>query len=73
MAELLNIFPALHTVMVQAGERASFIEEVLESLSVFLERLDELRGKVLGALFYPVMLAMLGGSVMVSALVLFVP
>ena len=73
MAEHPNIFPALHTVMVQAGERASFIEEVLESLSVFLERLDELRGKVLGALIYPVMLVMLGGTVMVSALVLFVP
>ena len=73
MAEHHNIFPALHTVMVQAGERASFIEEVLESLSVFLERLDELRGKVLGALIYPVMLVMLGGTVMVSALVLFVP
>ncbi|MBC8243903.1 MAG: type II secretion system F family protein [Verrucomicrobia bacterium] len=73
MAEHQNIFPALHTVMVQAGERASFIEEVLESLSVFLERLDELRGKVLGALIYPVMLVMLGGTVMVAALVLFVP
>ena len=73
MAEHHNIFPELHTVMVQAGERASFIEEVLESLSVFLERLDELRGKVLGALIYPVMLVMLGGTVMVSALVLFVP
>ena len=73
MAEHHDIFPALHTVMVQAGERASFIEEVLESLSVFLERLDELRGKVLGALIYPIMLAMLGGTVMVSALVLFVP
>ncbi len=73
MAEHHDIFPALHTVMVQAGERASFIEEVLESLSVFLERLDELRGKVLGALIYPVMLVMLGGTVMVSALVFFVP
>ncbi|MCH2591835.1 MAG: type II secretion system F family protein [Pedosphaera sp.] len=73
MAEHHNIFPELHTVMVQAGERASFIEEVLESLSVFLERLDELRGKVLGALIYPVMLVMLGGTVMVSALVFFVP
>ena len=73
MAEHHNIFPALHTVMVQAGERASFIEEVLESLSVFLERLDELRGKVLGALIYPVMLVMLGGTVRVAAVVLFVP
>ena len=73
MAEHGEVFPTLHTVMVQAGERASFLEDVLESLSVFLERLDELRGKVLGALVYPVMLVMLGGVVMIAALVFFVP
>ena len=73
MAAHQDIFPTLHTVMVQAGERASFLDDVLESLSVFLERLDELQGKVLGALVYPSMLVLLGGSVMIGALVFFVP
>ncbi len=73
MAGHQDIFPTLHTVMVQAGERASFLDDVLESLSVFLERLDELQGKVLGALVYPSMLVLLGGSVMIGALVFFVP
>ena len=73
MAGHQDIFPTLHTVMVQAGERASFLDDVLESLSVFLERLDELQGKVLGALVYPSMLVLLGGSVMIGALVYFVP
>ena len=59
--------------MVQAGERASFLEEVLASLSVFLERLDELRSKVFGALVYPVMLVFMGSAVMVGALIFFVP
>ena len=68
-----DIFPTLHTVMVQAGERASFLEEVLSSLSVFLERLDELRNKVLGALVYPTMLVILGTLVMIGALLFFVP
>jgi general secretion pathway protein F/type IV pilus assembly protein PilC len=45
-----EVFPNLHTAMVQAGERAAFLEQVLRSLSEFLERLDELRGKVLGAM-----------------------
>ena len=31
--------------MVQAGERAAFLEQVLTSLAVFLERLDDLRGQ----------------------------
>ena len=73
MAGHQDVFPTLHTVMVQAGERASFLDDVLERLSVFLERLDELQGKVLGALVYPSMLVLLGGSVMIGALVFFVP
>ena len=60
MAGHQEIFPTLHTVMVQAGERASFLEEVLSSLSVSLERLDDLRSKVLGALVYPTMLVVMG-------------
>lgn len=68
-----EVFPILHTAMVQAGERASFMEEVLRSLSTFLERLDELQSKVIGALIYPALLAALGLLVMVGALVFFVP
>ena len=55
-------FPALHTAMIQAGERASFLEDVLASLAVFIERLDELRGKVRGALIYPALLSILARS-----------
>lgn len=68
-----EVFPPLHTVMVQAGERASFLQDVLASLSGFLERLDELRSKVLGALIYPALLVGVGGLVMLMALVFFVP
>ncbi len=67
------VFPPLHTTMVQAGERAAFLEQVLSSLSLFLERLDDLRGKVLGAMIYPMLLTLLGSGVMIAALVFFVP
>jgi len=73
MREYPQVFPPLHTAMVQAGERAAFLEEVLRGLSGFLERLDELRSKVLGAMIYPAMLMALGGTVMVGALIFFVP
>ncbi|MBM3883798.1 MAG: type II secretion system F family protein [Verrucomicrobia bacterium] len=68
-----EVFPALHTAMVQAGERASFLEDVLHSLSTFLERLDELRSKVLGSLTYPALLAVVGSMVLIGALLFFVP
>lgn len=68
-----EVFPPLHTTMVQAGERASFLEDVLRSLSVFIERLDELRSKVIGSLIYPLILAAVGLVVLVGALLFFVP
>ncbi len=66
-------FPPLHTAMVQAGERAAFLEDVLRSLAGFLERVDELRSKVMGAMIYPALLVFIGSVVMVLALVFFVP
>ena len=73
LREFPHVFPPLHTAMVQAGERAAFLEQVLTSLSEFLERLDDLRGKVLGAMTYPALLTALGAGVMVAALIFFVP
>jgi general secretion pathway protein F len=68
-----GVFPPLHTAMIQAGERAAFLEEVLRSLSGFIERFEELRSKVMGALIYPALLTGLGMLVMILALMFFVP
>jgi general secretion pathway protein F/type IV pilus assembly protein PilC len=73
LKEFPETFPILHTAMIQAGERAAFLEEVLRSLAGFLERLDELQSKVMGALIYPALLCGLGVTVMIGALVFFVP
>lgn len=73
LREFPRVFPPLHTAMVQAGERADFLEQVLRSLSDFLERLDDLRSKVLGAMIYPMLLTVLGTTVMIGALIFFVP
>jgi general secretion pathway protein F/type IV pilus assembly protein PilC len=73
MREFPEVFPVLHTAMIQAGERAAFLEEVLRSLAGFLERFEELRSKVLGALIYPALLTALGTVVMLGALMFFVP
>ena len=68
-----EVFPPLHVAMIQAGERAAFLEEVLRSLAGFLERFEELRSKVLGAMIYPAVLVALGVAVMIGALIFFVP
>jgi general secretion pathway protein F/type IV pilus assembly protein PilC len=73
MKQFGEVFPQLHTSMVQAGERASMLETVLRSLSGFIERMDELQSKVLGAMIYPALLVTVGIGVMIGALIFFVP
>jgi len=68
-----RVFSPLHIAMVQAGERASFLEQVLRGLAEFLERLDELRSKVSGAMIYPALLTVVGTAVMLGAMIFFVP
>jgi general secretion pathway protein F/type IV pilus assembly protein PilC len=73
MAEQPERFPSLHVAMVRAGEKAGFLEDVLSNLAGFIERVDDLRSKVRGAMIYPVILTVLGVAVTVGMLVWFVP
>lgn len=73
MAANPKVFTSLHVAMVRAGERAGFLEDVLQNLAQFLERQDEFRGKVRGAMIYPVVLLALGGLIMTGVLLILVP
>jgi len=63
-------FLPLHVAMVRAGEQAGFLEDVLSNLSAYIERQDELKAKVTGAMIYPVVL-MIFGTVLVTAILIF--
>jgi general secretion pathway protein F len=73
MAEQPGVFASLHTAMIRAGERAGFLEDVLSNLSDFIERVDELRSKIRGAMIYPILLTVLGLLVTLGMLLWFVP
>jgi general secretion pathway protein F/type IV pilus assembly protein PilC len=73
MTEHPDVFSTLHAAMVRAGERAGFLEDVLNNLSEFIERQDELRSKVRGAMIYPLVLTTLGSIIVVVVLVVLVP
>ena len=73
MAAHGKVFAELHVAMVRAGEHAGFLEDVLVNLAGFIERQDELRGKVRGALAYPAVLAIVGLAVTLGMLVWLVP
>ncbi len=68
-----KIFSNLHVAMVRAGEHAGFLEEVLTNLGGFIERQDELRSKVRGAMIYPVVLASFTVVIVSVLLIVLVP
>ncbi len=58
-----DVFSSLFTNMVKSGEVAGNLEDVLKRLAVFAEKEAELKQKVMTALFYPIILTVLGVGV----------
>ncbi len=64
-----RVFPPLYVNMVAAGEASGTLESVLERLADFMEGQARLKGKVVAALAYPVLMTIIG-SVLVSVLMI---
>ncbi len=66
-------FPRVYVAMVEAGETGGFLDVVLGQIADFQAREKEMRGKVMTALLYPVILLFLAIGVLVFLLVFFIP
>jgi general secretion pathway protein F len=66
-------FSELVVSMIRAGEEGGFLEEVLKRVAGFTEHQEELKGRVVGAMVYPVFLLVFGGLIVAVLLVYFVP
>ena len=64
-------FPPLYRAMVAAGESSGTLPTILDRLAALLERQAEIRGKLITALAYPAILALVALGV-VTALMMFV-
>jgi general secretion pathway protein F len=64
-----KVFPPLYVNMVAAGEASGTLEAVLERLADFMEGQARLKGKVVSALAYPVLMTLIA-SVLVGALMM---
>jgi type II secretory pathway component PulF len=71
LAEHRRLFSPLYVGLVRAGERSGDIDAAFARLADQLERDEQLRGKVLSAAIYPLLLAT-AGSVAVTVLLFFV-
>jgi len=68
-----NAFSPIYVAMVRAGETGGFLDIVLDQIATFRAREAELKGRVKGALVYPIILAVLSAGIMVFLLTFFIP
>lgn len=66
-------FPALYRAMVSAGESSGSLPEILDRLSVLLERQAAIRSKVITAVAYPALLAIFAVCVVIALMMFVVP
>ena len=73
LAEHPRAFNELTISMVRAGQEGGFLEDVLERIAQFTEHQEDLRAKVIGAMAYPVFLAVAGFVILNVLVIFFVP
>jgi general secretion pathway protein F len=73
MARYPRIFNEMSVNMVRAGSEGGFLEDALERVGGFIEQQEEMKGKTMGALAYPVFVMTVGVVVVSVLLVVFVP
>ncbi len=66
-------FNSLTVSMVRAGEEGGFLEDVLARVAAFNDHQEELKGKITGALVYPLFLMGAGAAIISVLLIWFVP
>ncbi|MCG3135374.1 MAG: putative type II secretion system protein F [Planctomycetes bacterium] len=71
MAKHPGVFDALYTNMVKAGEAGGILDTILMRLAEFKEKAQRLRGKVKGAMVYPIVVSIVACALL-SFIVIFV-
>jgi general secretion pathway protein F/type IV pilus assembly protein PilC len=73
MARYPRIFNDMAINMSRAGSEGGFLEDALERVSAFVEQQEELKGKTMSALAYPLFVMGVGVVVVTVLLIFFVP
>lgn len=68
-----HAFSPLHVSMIRAGEKGGFLEEVLQRVSEFIRRQDDLQNKFIGSMIYPCILMTVGLGAVIFIMSFVVP
>ncbi|MBN1946131.1 MAG: type II secretion system inner membrane protein GspF [Bradymonadales bacterium] len=68
-----KVFSDLYVNMVRAGESSGNLDLVLEKLTEFLDSQADLRGKIMSALYYPLVMLVLGTGVLTFLFIYVIP
>jgi len=68
-----QVFPPLYIATVRASEKTSDLDEALRRYIAYQNQLDDLRGKLVSASVYPLLLMVVGGLIIVFLLGFVVP
>jgi len=73
MARFPRVFSEMACNMVRAGTEGGFLEDALDRVGAFTELQEDLKGKTVSAMAYPIFLFSVGTVVLSALLVFFVP
>jgi len=73
MARHPKVFPRLYVSMVEAGEAAGILDIVLDRVAFQIEKQEQIRRRVKGAMIYPTMVLIFATMVLIGMLMFLVP
>ncbi len=63
MARFPRVFNDMAVNMVRAGAEGGFLEDALERVATFTETQEDMKGRAMGALAYPIFLGVVGTAI----------
>ncbi len=73
MSRYPRVFNDMAVNMVRAGMEGGFLEDALERVATFTEQQEDMKGRAMGALAYPIFLGCVGSAVVLVLIIFFVP
>lgn len=73
LAKYPNVFETIYVQLVKAGEASGNLEVILDRLTDYLGRREEIRKQVVGAIRYPLIQLIVAGLVVVGLIVFVIP